>query len=214
MTNIKNYQQFTTMKKPDGYWIDQRGVLTPESMVKEIDMARDALVGEMVQKAMELNKLLEKLKADAFSDVQAFIDLSAERYGATIGGKKGNISLFSYDSRYKVQRAIADNIKFDEQLQAAKSLIDECIGEWTDGSRPEILALINRAFEVNKEGDVTPAKLFQLRTLDITDERWLRAMDAIAESIKVVGKKAYIRFYERVGDTGEYKPISLDIAGV
>lgn len=213
MTNIKNYQQFTTMKKPDGYWIDQRGVLTPESMVKEIDMARDALVGEMVQKAMELNKLLEKLKADAFSDVQAFIDLSAERYGATIGGKKGNISLFSYDSRYKIQRAIADNIKFDEQLQAAKSLIDECIGEWTDGSRPEILALINRAFEVNKEGDVTPAKLFQLRTLDIQDERWLRAMDAIAESIKVVGKKAYIRFYERVGETGEYKPISLDIAG-
>ncbi|MFV5906031.1 DUF3164 family protein [Klebsiella oxytoca] len=213
MTNIKNYQQFTSMKKPDGYWIDQRGVLTPETMVKEIDMARDALVGEMVQKAIELSKLLEKLKADAFSDVQAFIDLSAERYGATIGGKKGNISLFSYDSRYKIQRAIADNIKFDEQLQAAKSLIDECIGEWTDGSRPEILALINRAFEVNKEGDVTPAKLFQLRTLDIQDERWLRAMDAIAESIKVVGKKAYIRFYERVGETGEYKPISLDIAG-
>lgn len=213
MTNIKNYQQFTSMKKPDGYWIDQRGVLTPETMVKEIDMARDALVGDMVQKAIELSKLLEKLKADAFSDVQAFIDLSAERYGATIGGKKGNISLFSYDSRYKIQRAIADNIKFDEQLQAAKSLIDECIGEWTDGSRPEILALINRAFEVNKEGDVTPAKLFQLRTLDIQDERWLRAMDAIAESIKVVGKKAYIRFYERVGETGEYKPISLDIAG-
>ncbi|MGN5966232.1 DUF3164 family protein [Klebsiella oxytoca] len=213
MSEVKTYKQFTTMEKPEGYWIDQRGVLTPESMVKEIDMARDALVGEMVQKALELNKLLEKLKTGSFNDVQAFIDLSAERYGANIGGKKGNISLFSYDSRYKIQRAIADNIKFDEQLQAAKALIDECIDEWSDGSRPEIMALINRAFEVNKEGDVTPAKLFQLRTLDIKDERWQRAMDAIAESIKVVGKKAYIRFYERVGDSGEYRPISLDIAG-
>ncbi|MEZ3140825.1 DUF3164 family protein [Citrobacter braakii] len=214
MKTVKTYKQFTTKEKPEGYWIDGRGVLTPDAMVKEIDMARDNIVGELVTKAIELSTLLDKLKNTSFSDVQAFIDLSAERYGATIGGKKGNISLFSYDSRYKIQRAIADNIKFDEQLQAAKSLIDECIGEWMDGSRPEILALINRAFEVNKEGDVTPAKLYQLRSLDIQDERWLRAMDAIAESIKVVGKKAYIRFYERVGDTGEYKPISLDIAGV
>jgi hypothetical protein len=30
----------------------------------------------------------------------------------------------------------------------------------------------------------------------------------------VVGSKSYIRVYERIGDTDQYRPISLDIAGV
>ncbi|ECZ4733075.1 DUF3164 family protein, partial [Salmonella enterica] len=53
-----------------------------------------------------------------------------------------------------------------------------------------------------------------LRRLDITDERWLKAMDAIGEAVQVVGSRSYIRVYERVGDSDQYRPIALDIAGV
>ena len=39
-------------------------------------------------------------------------------------------------------------------------------------------------------------------------------MFAIADSVQVVGTKAYVRFYERVGNSEEYRPISLDIAKI
>ena len=49
---------------------------------------------------------------------------------------------------------------------------------------------------------------------NIKDPRWLNAMQAISESVQVVNSKAYVRVYERIGDSDQYQPISLDVAGV
>lgn len=105
-------------------------------------------------------------------------------------------------------------MQFDERIQAAKVLIDECLNEWSEGSRPELRALIERAFNVDKEGNLNTSRILGLRRVDIKDKRWLNAMQAISESVQVVSSKAYVRIYERVGDTDTWKPISLDIAGV
>ncbi|WP_312836813.1 DUF3164 family protein [Pantoea sp.] len=199
---------------PAGYWKDSRGVLTPESLVKPVDKERDALVRAIVARAVPLSHSLRDFKQDTFADIQALVDLSAEQYGATIGGKKGNVTLYTYDGRYKLQRAMQDRIAFDERIQAAKELIDACVAEWTQDARPELLAIIDRAFSTDKEGDINPGRVLQLRRHDITDPRWLRAMDALAEAVQVVSSKSYIRIYERVGDSDQYVPISLDIAGV
>lgn len=107
-----------------------------------------------------------------------------------------------------------DRIAFDERLQAAKALIDECLADWTEGARPEIHAIINRAFQTEKEGEVNTGAVLALRRLEIDDERWSKAMQAIGEAVQVVGSRSYIRVYERVGDSDQYRPISLDIAGV
>ncbi|MCT8348286.1 DUF3164 family protein [Photorhabdus temperata] len=207
-------KQYTTQQAPEGYWVDAKGVLTPVSIIREIDKERDRLVGEIVEQAITVSSALAELKLRAFADIQAFIDLSAEAYGATKGGKKGNVTLPCYDGRFKIQRAIQDRIAFDERLQAAKELIDSCLADWTEGARPEIHALINQAFSTDKEGDINTGRVLALRRLDIDDERWQQAMVAIGEALQVIGSKSYIRVYERVGDTDQYKPISLDIAGV
>ncbi|KLU14795.1 DUF3164 family protein [Xenorhabdus griffiniae] len=207
-------KQFTTISAPDGYWIDAKGVLTPVEIIKEIDFERDALVGELVQFAFKVNEALEELKLRAFADIQAFVDLSAEKYGSVKGGKKGNVTLYSYDGRFKIQRAMQDRIAFDERLQAAKALIDECLADWTVDARPEIQTLINQAFITDKEGDINTGRVLALRRLGIEDERWVQAMVAIGEALQVVGSKSYLRVYERIGDTDRYQPIALDIAGV
>lgn len=199
---------------PAGYWKDSRGVLTPESLVKPVDKERDALVHAIVARAVPLSQSLRDFKQDTFADIQALIDLSAEQYGATIGGKKGNVTLYTYDGRYKVQRAMQDRIAFDERIQAAKELIDACLAEWTQDARPELMAIIDRAFTTDKEGEINPGRVLQLRRHGITDPRWLSAMDALAEAVQVVSSKSYVRIYERVGDSDQYVPISLDIAGV
>ncbi|TDB42092.1 DUF3164 family protein [Photorhabdus luminescens] len=207
-------KQYTTQQAPTGYWVDAKGVLTPISIIKTIDQERDNLVGEIVEQAITVNSALAELKLRAFADIQAFVDLSAEKYGAAKGGKKGNVTLYSYDGRFKIQRAMQDRIAFDERLQAAKELIDNCLADWTEGARPEIHALINQAFSTDKDGDINTGRVLALRRLDIDDERWQQAMVAIGEALQVIGSKSYIRVYERVGNTDQYKPISLDIAGV
>lgn len=199
---------------PEGYMQDAKGALWPKDTMREIDLLRDELVREIVSRAKAQSEALAQFKAGVFGDIESFIQLSGEKYGVKMGGIKGNVSLLSFDGRYKVQRAVAESLAFDERLQVAKELIDQCIHEWSQGSRSEIRALINDAFQVDKEGRVNSARILSLRRLDIKDEKWNRAMLAIGESIQVAGSKTYFRVYERVGDTDQYRPISLDIAAV
>ncbi|ARU24893.1 DUF3164 family protein (plasmid) [Ralstonia syzygii subsp. celebesensis] len=199
---------------PAGYWRDGEGRLIPENMVKPIDRARDDVVRELVGKARSVSAVLAEFKAKAFGDIGAFVDMSAEQYGVTLGGKKGNVTLLSFDGRFKIVRQIQEHLVFDERLQAAKQLIDGCIQTWTEGSRDEIKALINDAFQVNKEGKINTARVLGLKRLNINDEKWLRAMQAIADSVQVAGSKPYVRIYERIGDSDQFKPIVLDLAAV
>lgn len=199
---------------PAGYLKKANGHLVPESAIKPIDQERDALVKDIVGAAKQLSRRIADFKLSAFGDIAAFVQLSAEQYGAKIGGNKGNVTLISFDGRYKVQRAIAEHITFDERLLAAKVLIDECVQDWISGARKEVIVLINDAFRVDSSGNIRTANVLALHRLEIDDDRWKQAMRAISESLQVVGSKSYVRIYERIGSTDQWAPISLDIAGV
>lgn len=192
---------------------DSKGRLVPRRLVKDVDLARDSLVRELIGKARELSRLLAAFKGTAAADLQAFVDLSAEQYGVTFGGGKGNLTLLSYDGSLKVTRQIADHLIFDERLQAAKGLIDECIRAWSAGSSDEIRALIEHAFQVDKTGKVSTERVLGLRRLAIDDPTWQRAMTAISDSVQVASSKSYLRFYERI-DADQWRAISLDLASV
>lgn len=199
---------------PDGYKADAKGRLVPLSAIKPIDQERDTLVTEIVQKALQLHQQMATIKTGLIGDIDAFVDLSAERYGAKLGGTKGNISLVSFDGQYKVQLAVQETLAFDEGLQAAKALIDECVHEWTQGSRSEIKTLINDAFQVDKEGNISAGRVLGLRRYNFDDEKWQRAMTALAESVRVQNSTRYLRVYQRIGQTNKYEAIVLDMAGV
>uniref|UniRef100_A0A6H1ZE33 Sulfate transporter n=1 Tax=viral metagenome TaxID=1070528 RepID=A0A6H1ZE33_9ZZZZ len=204
----------TIQQIPADYRQDAQGRLVPEILIKPIDLERDRLVRHLVDRASELSSDLRDFKDMAFGDIKAFIEMSFEEYGARVGGKKGNVTLLSFDGRYKIQLAVQESIVLDERLQAARSLIDECLRDWTEGARPEVVTLVNDAFRTDTKGEIRTARVLALRRLEIGDERWQRAMKAIGEACQVVGSKSYIRIYERVGDTDQYQPISLDMAGV
>jgi hypothetical protein len=198
---------------PEGYMMDAQGRLVPQEMVKEIDKLRDQTVRRIVTAALITAAAVRSFKEAAVSDIKAFTALSAEEYEATLGGVKGNITLRSYDGKYKVCRDIAENLVFDERLQVAKALIDECINSWAEGSDAKIRTLILDSFQVDKQGRVNTERILSLRRLNIDDPTWKRAMEAIGESIQVAGSKAYIRIYERQEDGG-YQLINLDLASL
>ncbi|WLI50639.1 DUF3164 family protein [Pseudomonas sp. FP833] len=199
---------------PEGYRRDAQNRLVHESQIKEIDRLRDEMVMNLFRRAQATSLALAQFKSAVFDEIEAFIELSANEYGVTVGGKKGNASLYSFDGRYRIQRAIQESTAFDERLQAARALIDECLLDWMAGARPEVVTLVNDAFRTDTKGEIRTARVLALRRLNITDERWQRAMQAIGDACMVIGSKTYFRVHERSDETGEYLPISLNIAGV
>ncbi|MCW7552564.1 DUF3164 family protein [Endozoicomonas gorgoniicola] len=207
-------EEKATTTVPAGYKKDHQGRLVPENLIKPIDRARDELVTEIIAAALPQRDMLVQFKKKVLGDIRAFVELSAEQYGAKIGGKKGNIILLSFDGRYKVQLRNQDHITFDERIEAAKELIDNCLNRWTENSRPEIKALVERAFRTNRKGQLRTAEVLGLKDLDIDDEEWHRAMEALMDSITVAGSTSYINLYERIGDSDQWRHISLDLAAV
>ncbi len=130
-----------------------------------------------------------------------------------MGGRKGNLSLHSFDGKYKVQVAQQDRIAFDERLQAAKALIDICIEKWSKGGNSNLIALIHDAFNVDKEGNLDQRRILSLRRVEIDDADWKNAMQAISDAVKVVGSTEYMRFFER-DENGKYQSITLDFSGL
>lgn len=202
----------TTQTIPPGYRQNSAGHLVPEDTISEMDKTRDTLVSELLDKARDMNGLVRDFRTDAMGDVQAFIQLAAEQYGAKVGGAKGNVSLLSFDGRKKVEVNVQDSVEFGCELHAAKSLIDNCIHRWTEGGSPEVKALVEHAFQTDKKGKLNYGRIFTLMRLKIDDEEWRRAMEALKDSINVVGSKTYIRFYERRGPDQPFTQISVDPA--
>lgn len=191
---------------------DGKGRYVPVGMVKPVDKLMDELTRKMVAFARDLSEQIARFKGHCFDDLGAFQALLAQEYDAAVGGEKGNVTLTAYDGTLKVQFQVADLLAFGPELQAAKKLVDACLAEWTAGSRDEIRALVTRAFNVDKEGKINRAELFMLLRVGIDDPRWLRAMDAIHDSIRVIGSKTYIRFFERPAPTEKWRPVTIDLA--
>lgn len=203
----------TSTAVPDGYMQNAKGHLIPIDKVKEIDKLRDEVVIDIITTARALNEHMSRTKANIFANFNDFIAVSAQEYDTKLGGEKGNTTLLSYDGRYKVQMAVAENLVFDERLQVAKSLIDECLNEWSEDSNDNIKAIIHQAFQVDKEGKISTHRVLGLRSININDPKWLNAMDAISDATQVTSTKEYIRVYER-DDNGKYQKISLDFSSV
>lgn len=199
---------------PAGYWQDASGNLIPESKVKDIDKLRHQVVTDLCTMAEKSRDGLADFKAHAMQEVAALVSTSMEQYGVKAGGEKGNVTLVSFDGRYKLVRSMQDKLTFGEQLMAAKALIDECVHEWAHNADDNIKVLVNHAFQTDKEGKINTGRVLGLRRLEIRDAKWQSAMQAIADSIQTASTKPYVRFYKRNDTTGEYQPISLDVAAV
>lgn len=198
---------------PKGYWVSADRTLTPEALVKPVDKDRHRVVTGLCEQAKKVSADLLAYKLSAMQAVQEFVDRSLAEYDVKYGRVKGNVTLVSYDGKYKIVRQMQETIVFDERLQAAKQLIDECVHRWAKGSNANIKALVQGAFQVDKAGLISTGRVLGLRSLEIDDGQWKAAMSAIQDSMQVASTKPYIRFYER-NEAGEYVAISLDVAGV
>jgi hypothetical protein len=194
------------------YLPDAKGALVPKENIRAQDLLMDETVGKIMSFAKDLSAQIARFKEHTFADITDFQHLLSQEYGGARGGAKGNVTFMSFDGLKKVTVQVADRLDFGPELQVAKTLVDECLIEWSADSRAELRSIVARAFSVDQEGKIKQAELFSILRLEIEDERWQRAMKAIRESIRVTGSKEYVRFYERASPGAPWAAVSLDIA--
>lgn len=196
------------------YMTDAKGKLVPLEMIQPAQKLEDEVVRKQLRFAKDLNGQIGRFRGHCFEDLGSFEALLAQEYDASKGGSKGNKTFMTVDGLQKVQVQVSDFIDFGPQLQIAKTLVDECLNEWSADSRPEIRALITRAFNTDKTGQINRSDIFMLMRLDIDDPRWKQAVEAIRDAMRIVGSKTYIRFYERDSIEAGWKAVSIDLAKV
>lgn len=191
---------------------DGKGRLVPVQSVSDYDKLKDQTVDTLVDKALSMQQAISDFKLGGFADVLAFMEIAHAQYDSKPGGEKGNVSISNFEDTRKVQIAVGRTIDFDERLKVAKSLIDECLNNWSEDAPTELKTIVLQAFEVDKEGKASPARILPLLKFDFDDETWMRGMQALKDSLSVQYSKKYIRFYQRAGAEGKWEAISLDIA--
>lgn len=194
------------------YWTDANGGLIPDAVVKTVDKLQDDLVRKIVGFALPLSAQVARFREHSFDDVDDFVALLEQEYQSRRGGSKGNLTFTSYDGLFKIVVRVSETITFGPELQVAKGLVDECLREWSAGSGPELQAIVNRAFDVDSQGRINRYSLTSLLRLEITDERWKRAMKAIRDSFRVIGSKRYLGMYQRADAEAAWQSITIDVA--
>ena len=191
---------------PPGYRQDAKGRLVHESQIDAADLQRDELVRSLFARAEQLHEDLAAFKHQALDDIEAHIALVAEKYEIQVGGKKGNVTLMTYDGSLRIQRNVADRLVFDERLQVAKELVDRCINKWSGGANENLKVLVQDAFQVERVINLTRVK--------IADPDWEQAVNAIRDSMQVLDTSTYVRFYRRRQDSDSYEALPLDISAL
>ncbi|ENI1078722.1 sulfate transporter [Klebsiella oxytoca] len=197
----------------DEYMKDRKGRLVPISQISDYDQAMDSFVREQVAAAKAKNAELSEFKDRAFNECYAWLDLVAEKFGRTRGGAKGNVTFPTFDGSQQITIRVQETLTFGPELQIAKELFDECVTDWSKGANANLQAIVTDAFQVDKEGQLNTGRILSLRRVKIQDERWIKAMDAISESLQVAMSKTYINFREK-DKSGKLVNIPLDIAAI
>ncbi len=199
---------------PEGYSRDAKGHLVPERLIAAHTALEDVTVRTIAAYALELHRQVHRFIGHCYDDLAAMDDLIAEKYGLKRrGGAKGNRTYTSFDGCMRVVVQVQDRISFGPELQAARELVEQCIADWSEGARDEIKLLAHRAFDTDREGNVSREKVFALRRLEIDDERWRGAQAAITDAIRVIGSASYIRFYVRPAPQHKWTGITVDMTG-
>ncbi len=198
---------------PAGWRRNAVGHLVHETEIKEQDNLRDSVVTDLFKEGKAIHTALTAFKQKALTDLADLIRISADKWQMKLGGKKGNVSITSFDGKLMIQRVYADRITYTEEIEVAKAKVFECTRRWGEESNKHIVTLATRAFQSNRKGEISLSRIIEMLSYEIDDPEWLQAMDVVRDSLRVCGSAVYVRIYEQ-DEAGKYRNLSLNISGV
>jgi hypothetical protein len=197
----------------NGNWVDPRGREVPVRYVPALEKKRDALVEKLFKQARKIEDQMLVFKALLWEEIEKYVQSLTEENGVSEGWK-GNLTLTSFSGNLQVEVDVKDLITFDERLNIAKTLIDECIKRWAGESNQRMKALVEEAFNVDKKGKVNSYLILRLTKLDMHDEQWDKAIQLIRESIKPTSTRKYVVFKYRESPDVDWQTMNLNFSSI
>lgn len=201
-----------TIIKGKEYMSNAKGAFVPLELIKPSDKLQDETVRKVMAYAIDISAQIGRFRANSMKDLDSLDALLEQEYGAKPGGAKGNRTYYTIDGLMRIKVSIGDFERLGPELQVGKRLIDECMMEWSSEGRPEIRAIITKAFDTDKEGKVNIKEIRKLASLDIKDPRWLEAMRAISDAVEVLYSKQYVSFHFRKSLQDDWTAVTVNIA--
>lgn len=214
-TVMQNLVASMLPKVVDGKFEDQHGNSIKLENIKKHELDSHKLVCGAIQACASMSDQISELRAGLESQFEDHIQNLFEQYEKKVGGKKGNVSLFSFDRRFKIERSRQDRETTNEHIIVAKQLVDDCVRDWSKGANKNLQSFVAKYFRTDADGNYNVSDLKRLRKLELAhpDDNWDKAMDALDNSIMFDTTATYFRAFYR-DENGNYVQIPLDIAKV
>lgn len=196
------------------YWENSSGKLVPIESIEPEDQARDAFVTQIISDAIAFQAETARVKADFANRIEAFLNGKAMK--VTKKPWEGNATITDFSGLNRIIRKIGKFMVFDENLNLAKQIIDECVIQWGANSNSNLVAMVNMAFNVNNAGAVDREAILSLKKLPVdgpTKPRWQEAMDLITKSQQTQATKEYF-FFQTREPKEEWVTIVMDFSSI
>jgi hypothetical protein len=113
--------------------------------------------------------MLQGYKVEGFALIERFIEKSAREHKVKVRGRNGGFSLMSYDGFFKIVVVNDEKIVVNEKVSIAREAIFACVKKWSEGSNANLVEIVRRAFETDKQGHLSIGRLLALRSYKIDD---------------------------------------------
>jgi hypothetical protein len=143
-----------------------------------------------------------------------FEDFSFRLNGVKAGGEKDGLTISNFSITRKVKRSRSPYVVFDERLQQAVQLINECMDSWTSDVQTPAKTIIQQVMKPDANGRLSFKGLKSLKHLKIKDEKWKKAMELVSAAERDAASKLYYGVYERTDPEKKEEMISLDFASL
>ncbi|GBQ15181.1 hypothetical protein CFR78_04340 [Komagataeibacter rhaeticus] len=191
------------------------GFAVPTSRIRDDILFRHQTATALVEAAQALHDELRARKEQFFADVDAFIDLTLERYNARLGGKRGGLVIANFGETVKVEVSTADYLRVNEAIVAAQALMNEVLDDVGEGANDDVRTLLANAFvRDEKTGRLNIQRLQETRRVKLSHPKWPDVQAAIADSLEWAGSRRYIRFHVRKDGNARWEQINLNFSSL
>jgi len=198
---------------PTGFMFDPSSNLIRIENIDDHQLQEDTLVSKLFPRVKTLHQQLLQFKQQVIEEFEAHISDCIKLHGILRYSKiKGNLSLYSFNGRYKVERSIRDKIEVNSTIEAARQHFDIYIKAIEAKADGDIKVLISRAFN-STNGKISTSRLTDLLNAKINHPEFKKAATLLKESLFKCGDVVYYRFYER-DDSGNYQAVSLQFSAL
>lgn len=189
------------------------GNLVQVSRLRADVVLTDQVTRSIVGKMRDLAAHNARVKREIFEEVQAYQDLMFGQYNARVGGRRGGLTISSFNDLQKVVLSTTDYSRVTAALPAAQALMNEILDDLTGNVGADIRTLIMAAFERDeKTGRVNVQRLNGLKKYSLDHPKWADFIMAINDAIEPAGSKEGVRAYVRASHTDEPKQIVVDFS--